>query len=242
MQAFQHRHVRCGCGPDGQGRFGFEWRTAKSQKYGTKSPEFGDPLKPAILIHENYGAYKPSLNARKTVESLIASIEPEYLQGLGSIVLSSQFDLPRTKRRKKFLSRGSKYSTSAIQAYYQAQWKGQPAFIELYIDKILAPIPSWFARFPTVGFLTIGKVFFHELGHHIHQTIRPEFKEKEDVADQWSRKLMKNAFLKHYRYAVPFLRPAVKLMAAPIERVVTAVNRHYDGQELKRSRSNDPRD
>jgi hypothetical protein len=173
----------------------------------------GDSLKPAIPIHENYGAYKPSLDARKTVKRLVASIEPEYLQGLGSIVLSSQFHLPRNKRRKKFLSRGSKYSTREIQACYHEQWKGQPAFIELYIDKILAPVPSWFAHFPLIGFFTIGKVFFHELGHHIHRTRRPEFKEKEDVADQWSRKLMKSAFRKRYRYA-----PNVAAFAPCLER------------------------
>ncbi|HEX3584529.1 MAG TPA: hypothetical protein VH024_00935 [Candidatus Angelobacter sp.] len=193
-------------------------------------------MKPAIPIHENYGAYKPSLNARKTVESLIASIEPECLQGLGSIVLSTQFHLPRTTRRKKFLSRGSKYPTTAIQAYYQAQWKGQPAFIELYVDKILAPIPSWSARFPMVGFLTIGKVFFHELGHHIHLTRRPEFKEKEDVADQWSRKLMKSAFRKRYKYAVPMLRPWLPILNV-ITRLMDRMNRRYKQKQLEKTGS-----
>ena len=33
-----------------------------------------------------------------------------------------------------------------------------------------------------IGF---GHVLFHEIGHHIHNTVRPEYDEKEDVADKW---------------------------------------------------------
>jgi hypothetical protein len=188
---------------------------------------YSTDLKPPIPIHENYGTYRPSANARRLVENLLASIDPEYLQGLASIVLSSQVDLPRKKRRQKFLSRGGKHAVSNIQGYYRQSWKGQPAFIELYVDKILAPVPGWFARFPMVGFMAIGKVLFHELGHHIHQTTRPEFKEKEDVADEWSKKLMNIAFRKRYRYAVPFLRPAVKILIPVMNRLGAFGNHMY---------------
>jgi len=194
-------------------------------------------LQAAIPIHENYGDYKPGVNTRRIVKKLIASIEPEYLQSLGSIVLSSQCHLPRKKRRKKFLSRGSKFSTSEIQAYYHAQWRGQPAFIELYIDKILAPLPFWIRRFPLIGFFTIGKVFFHELGHHIHRTRRPEFKEKEDVADQWSRKLMKSAFRKRYRYAVPILRPLLPVLNI-LTLLMDRMNRRYKQKHFDKTGSN----
>jgi hypothetical protein len=192
----------------------------------------GDRLKPLIPIHENYGAYKPNKNVRRIVENLLASIDPQYLQGLGSIVLSSQAGLSRKRRRKKFVSRGRKVPTPHVQAYYRQCWKGQPAFIEIYIDTVLAPIPGWFARLPIVGFMAIGKVLFHELGHHIHLTTRPEFKEKEEGADQWRRRLMKTAFLKRYKYAVRFLRPAVKLAKPVIDKIA-----HYrDKHQLKQSR------
>jgi hypothetical protein len=45
-----------------------------------------------------------------------------------------------------------------------------------------------------------AKVLFHEIGHHVHRTVSPEFREKEDVADDWGKKLTQNYFRKHYWY------------------------------------------
>jgi hypothetical protein len=64
------------------------------------------------------------------------------------------------------------------------------------------------ARSRFVAFTVIGRVLFHELGHHIHLTTRPEFKEKEDVADDWSKRLMRNAVRRRHRFMRPFIRPA----------------------------------
>jgi hypothetical protein len=168
---------------------------------------------PPIPIHENYGAYKPRIKARKIIANLLASVEPGYLRGLGSVVLSSQNQLSRAGRRKKFLSRGSKVPSAHVLGYYSQHWKGQPAFIEIYIDRILALYPAFLLRVPTIGFMLIGKVLFHELGHHLHATSHPEFKQKEDVADAWSKRLMKAAFHKRYRSFVPVLKPIYKTLA-----------------------------
>jgi hypothetical protein len=48
-------------------------------------------------------------------------------------------------------------------------------------------------------------VLFHEIGHHIHRTIRPEHTEKEDVADKWAGKLNANFIRKQYWYAMPVI-------------------------------------
>jgi len=53
-----------------------------------------------------------------------------------------------------------------------------------------------------------GHVLFHEIGHHIDATIRPEFREKEDVADTWSKKLLRTYFRERYR----FPRPVAKVI------------------------------
>jgi hypothetical protein len=171
-----------------------------------KIPGSPNPLKPRIPIHEHYGEFKPNLNVRRIIEKLLDSVDPEYLQGLGSIVLSSQTQLPRRGRRKKFLSRGRKHPVSSVLGFYHQSWKGQPASIELYVDKILAQAPGWWAHFPLVGFFLFAHVLFHELGHHLHKTRRPEFKEREDVAEGWEKKLTKIAFRKRYRRVMPFLR------------------------------------
>jgi hypothetical protein len=34
-----------------------------------------------------------------------------------------------------------------------------------------------------------GDVLLHEIGHHIHATSAPEHSDKEEVADQWKKKL-----------------------------------------------------
>jgi hypothetical protein len=163
-------------------------------------------MKPTIAIYENYGTYKPSLNVRRIVEKLLDSIDPNYLQGLGSIVLSSQTQLSRKGRRKKFLSRGHTFPVATIRGFYQQSWQGQPAHIELYVDKILAPASGWKAHIPTACFFLIGNTLFHELGHHLHKTKHPEFKEREDVAEEWRKKLVKIAFRKRYPFAMPFVR------------------------------------
>lgn len=54
-------------------------------------------------------------------------------------------------------------------------------------------------------------VLFHELGHHIHYTIRPDHKGKEDVADKWAGKLTANFIRKKYWYALPIIIPAAKI-------------------------------
>jgi hypothetical protein len=59
--------------------------------------------------------------------------------------------------------------------------------------------------------VTFGAVLFHEVGHHIHRTIRPEHKEKEDVADLWAKRLIGNFIRKKYWYALPVLIPALKV-------------------------------
>jgi hypothetical protein len=53
-----------------------------------------------------------------------------------------------------------------------------------------------------------GHVLFHEIGHHIDATVRPEFREKEDVADSWSKRLLRIYFRERYR----FPRPVAKLI------------------------------
>ncbi len=42
---------------------------------------------------------------------------------------------------------------------------------------------GWWLRIPLIREGKIADVLFHEIGHHIHFTCRPEYREKEDVAD-----------------------------------------------------------
>src|ERR1700730_5747013 len=68
-----------------------------------------------------------------------------------------------------------------------------------------------FLWLPFLRELVFGHVLFHELGPHVHYTIRPEHKEREDVADKWARKLHVNFIRKKYWYALPVIIPAAKI-------------------------------
>jgi hypothetical protein len=92
-----------------------------------------------IAIHENYGTFRPKVKAARIVSDLLDTVPEHYLAGLGSVILSSQTNLPRRDRRKAFWSRSKKVESRHVQGYYSRAWKGQPAFIQLYLDKIYAP-------------------------------------------------------------------------------------------------------
>ena len=63
------------------------------------------------------------------------------------------------------------------------------------------------------GFL-LSPVLFHELGHHVH-TLRPEFRDKEDVAEKWQARLEADYFRKQY-----LLLRALVLLGKPFRKSI----------------------
>jgi hypothetical protein len=84
-------------------------------------------------------------------------------------------------------------------------------YVELRVDKIVVGLTGVGLRIPLIRDLVFGNVLFHEVGHHIHRKIRPEYKEKEDVADTWATKLTNNFIRKAYWYLMPILMPLSKI-------------------------------
>ena len=68
---------------------------------------------------------------------------------------------------------------------------GSQPWIEIFVDNVLRGWEKgWWLK---LGFLRegqIGDVLFHEIGHHIHYTVSPEYREKEDVADRLEGELL----------------------------------------------------
>lgn len=54
--------------------------------------------------------------------------------------------------------------------------------------------------------LFIGEVLFHEIGHHIHATYKPVHDGKENVAEDWSRRLALLHVKRRFWYLFPFIR------------------------------------
>jgi len=43
-------------------------------------------------------------------------------------------------------------------------------------------------------------VLLHEISHHVHRAVRPEHREKEDVADVWKVRLQRNYNQQRFRW------------------------------------------
>ena len=141
----------------------------------------------AIDIKEAYRDYQPAINASKAVDQLLTEIPDEYVRGLNCVVLTNLSGQPRRNRLGKTTSRGRRVSASRVLGRYHRKWKGQPPWIELYVDQILRRIPRWALWVPLIRHIFIGHTLYHELGHHVHLFIRPQYREKEDVADEWGK-------------------------------------------------------
>jgi hypothetical protein len=159
-----------------------------------------------LEIKEAYRDYKPPINAAAIVRQLLTRVDSKHLRGLDCVVLSNLSGQPRRKRLGKTTSRGRRISQSRVAGLYHAKWKGQPPWIELYIDQILYSFPRWALWLPILRDFAIAQTFYHELGHHIHYTIRPEHREKEDVADDWGRKFTRQFVRRKYSYMIPIFK------------------------------------
>jgi len=171
-------------------------------------PETGE-----IRINEAYRNYTPPVNASAVVHKLLRSVPSKYLQGLSCVVLTNESALSRRDRKGRVWSRKRKFEKSLIVGRYHGVTRrgNSSPWIELRVDKIVEGLkgaPRWL---PIAREIVFGHVLFHEVGHHIHRTIRPEHSEKEDVADRWAGKLNVNFIRKQYWYAMPVIVPMAKV-------------------------------
>jgi phenylalanine-4-hydroxylase len=134
---------------------------------------------------------------------MLGSVPPEYLVGLDSVVLTSTDALSRKRRRSKTWSRKRTVKVVKTRGLYHYAQKGKTAWIEIFVDRIFDgwEVGFWL-KLPLVRDFLLAPVLFHEIGHHIHATVRPEFQEREDVADRWQVKLETI----YYRKERPYLR------------------------------------
>jgi len=176
------------------------------------------PKKTQVRVVEAYRGYTPPFDAAKTVGRLLATVPEKYLVGLDCIVLNNFSGLSRDHRLGKVTSRKRRIPKSRTLGFYRREWHGKPAYIELHVDKIAdylkrrGPL-TWI---PASRDMYFGLVLYHELGHHAHRVVRPEHREKEDVAHEWSKRFTANFIARRYWYAVPFLimlRRAYKIIS-----------------------------
>jgi hypothetical protein len=149
----------------------------------------------------------------------MASLPDGYCQGLGAIVLT-RTDLARARqgRRQRANRKGIALGT------YHPRRGGQLPWIELMVDEIVKGYPQALMWIRPFRDLALGRVLFHEIGHHLDATNRSVGRTGEHGAIAWERRLSRAFVGKTYGY----LRPLAPMFAAAYKftRMVAARERH----------------
>jgi hypothetical protein len=173
----------------------------------------GTPALARPKVIEAYSGYEPFFDVAALAEEMLAFVPARFLVGLSEVVLTNTANLRRRIRRSVTKSRRRKVRVIEARGLYHHAWHGKPAWIEIYVNNLFSwyetGIWRWLIRFTYFRETELGDVLFHEIGHHIDATIRPEFREKEDVADDWSKKLRR----KWFQEKRPWLRRLIRLVA-----------------------------
>lgn len=73
---------------------------------------------------------------------------------------------------------------------YHAYERNEQAWIEPFVDEILRVWQKgWWLKVPLWRDILVSDALYHEIDHPIHSTRRPEFRERETVADEWRDRL-----------------------------------------------------
>jgi hypothetical protein len=144
--------------------------------------------RPAVIA--NFSGYTPPFDPVPIIERMLSTVPAIHLMGLNEVVLTNSSSLSRSRRRSVTKSRKRKARIAEALGLYHPAWNCNRAWIEIFVDNLLRQWEKgWWLKFPYIRKMLLGDVLFHEIGHHIHYTTRPEFREKEDVADSWKVRL-----------------------------------------------------
>ena len=131
----------------------------------------------------------------------------EYLKGLYKITLTNSESLRSV--RGKITSEKRRFRPADCRGLYR---EGQ---VFLIVDQIFFQYPELFLLISPFKAFVIGEVFYHEIGHHIHQLQEPGYRANEEtVADEWRDKLLQSFLRQRYWYLawpIRLLRPILPI-------------------------------
>ena len=149
------------------------------------------------------------------VRRMLDSVPKNYLTGLSAVVLSNTSSLSAKRRNTSVKRRKRKVGLAAASGLYHPATRGSSAWIEIFVDNALR---GWekglWLRIPYVREGRLEDVLFHEIGHHIHRAVRPEHREKEDVADVWKVRLGRNYHRQSHRL-IGIVARIIRLLFGP---------------------------
>lgn len=170
-------------------------------------------------VQTSFSGYEPPFDAVPIVQRMLDSVPRKYLVGLREVVLTNVSGLPRKLRRSIAKSRHRKVRFDQATGLYHPAFNGKPAWIEIFVDNTLRGWESgWWLRIPLIREGKLADILFHEIGHHIHSTCRPEHREREDVADVWLVRLRDNYNRQRFPWMAGFLRVIRSLLGPFFDR------------------------
>ena len=165
-----------------------------------------------VEVTESYKAYTPPVDIAPIVRSLIRYVPEKCLPGLSRVVLTNSSGLSRQERREQTWSRGRKTHIADAHAYYHKVSTVGPARIEIFVDNVTNSCGPQLLRLPLIRDYIVANTLYHEIGHHIHQTIRPEHTDPETAADRWGAQLTAHFFRRRYWYLALLTYPIFALL------------------------------
>ena len=167
-----------------------------------------------LEIIEEYKNYEPPFDVRWYVEKLLDSVDEKYKKKLRYVVLTNKETLSTRRHRQKFKVKGRKTDMKHVLGLYHTL-NDKTGSIELFMDDIIPQEEDFVLRFGLIRAHIIGKVLFHELGHHVHANFKPKHEDKEIMADQWQKDFWKNYVRKnHFILKIVVLYPVICMQKA----------------------------
>ena len=166
---------------------------------------------PGPRVIEAFQGYSPSFHVDCLIHEMLREVPSRLLWGLHSVVLTNAAALSRKERKRKGLGHPRMALEKAL-AYYSQAWMGEPARIVILLDNIENQWSGLWWRFEFIRSWALSEIFLHEMGHHIHRVHRPEFADKENVAEEWSLKLSGRFLRNRYWYLKAVLTPVALIV------------------------------
>lgn len=170
------------------------------------------------------------------MERLLEALPPGHLAGLESIVLSNSVAVGKGKTKRVL---GRKYKRSECLGFYHPASNGAGAWIELVVDRILPFNPPWWTPRKLILDILFSKTVYHEVGHHLDDTIGSPARTGERAADSWATILGKQYFREHHPLASFILRQISPILCTMTKRELAEAkeqmnrppdSRRHDGQ------------
>jgi hypothetical protein len=168
---------------------------------------------PMIPIRENYVDYRPPQYVQSTIAKLLLKLPARYLSGLQCVVLTNATAVGKGKTIRV---KGRKYIRKECLGFYHPRSNREQPWIEIVVDNIVASFPCsgvprlvW--SIPFFREMRFAETLFHEIGHHLNDTIGPLASGGEETAEAWRKRLLGLYLRKKYWHLVPVARLIGKL-------------------------------